>query len=65
MAMHTIVEFNHDKSAEIQNELRSFRKILRNLLIRAYKPAVQARFEKYYGIKVISKHHSSDCPYKI
>ena len=62
MAHHTVVEFNHDKMAEIVTE-KDFGKILNDLLRHAYIPTAQRIFERQYGITIIHQHHSSNCPY--
>ena len=63
MAMHTVVEFNHDKMAEIVTE-KDFGKILNDLLRHAYIPTAEELLKRLYGVKIIERHHSSHCPHK-
>ena len=63
MAHHTVVEFNHDKMAEIVTA-ENFGKILNDLLRHAYIPKAEEIFKRRYGIKIIERHHSSECPYQ-
>jgi len=64
MARHTVVEFNHDKMHEII-KIKDFGVILNDLLRDAYHPTAYAILMRRYGMKIINKHHSSDCPYII
>ena len=62
MAMHTVIEINHDKAVNLEDKEAGFQ--IFNIISHLLRPDTEKRLCSHYGIKIIDRHHSSECPNK-